>query len=111
MSANDLLTFLAANLGYKKTSLAPAMGAQVSIRRPTLPSMSGMEIAYNWFIQTKNGNSIIWHNGSTPGYRTYIGFDPKSRAGVVVLSNIFGRAQISPDDIGRHLLDAKYPQL
>jgi serine-type D-Ala-D-Ala carboxypeptidase/endopeptidase len=106
-SANDLLTFLAANLGYTKTPLAPAMAAEISIRRPTLPSMVGMEIAYTWIIQTKDGSSIIWHNGSSPGYRAYIGFDPKSRAGVVVLSNCYWRSL--PDDIGRHLLDPSHP--
>jgi len=68
-----------------------------------------MEIAYNWFVQTKDGNSIIWHNGGTGGYRTYMGFDPKARVGVVVLSNIDTPA--GTDDIGRHLLDASYPLL
>jgi CubicO group peptidase (beta-lactamase class C family) len=106
-SVNDLLTFLAANLGYTKTPLAQAMAAQLSIRRSTEPSLPGMEIAYVWLLQTKNGNSIIWHNGSSPGYRAYIGFDPKSRAGVVVLSNCFSRTLT--DDIGRHLLDQSYP--
>jgi serine-type D-Ala-D-Ala carboxypeptidase/endopeptidase len=104
-SANDMLTFLAANLGYTKTPLAAAMAAELSIRRPT--GSPDMEIAYGWHVQTKNGNSIIWHNGGTGGYRTYIGFDPKSHAGVVVLSNISTAA--GPDDIGRHLLDASYP--
>ena len=104
-SANDLLTFLAANLGYTKTPLAAAMAAEVSIRRPA--GGPEMQIAYAWHVQTKNGNSIIWHNGGTGGYRTYMGFDPKSRTGVVVLSNISSAA--GPDDIGRHLLDASYP--
>jgi CubicO group peptidase (beta-lactamase class C family) len=103
-SANDMLTFLAANLGYEKTPLAAAMAAQLSIRRPAGP---GMEIAYNWFIQTKNGKSIIWHNGGTGGYRSYMGFDPQTRAGVVVLSNFSSSA--GGDDIGRHLLDSTYP--
>lgn len=106
-SVNDLLTFLAANLGYTKTPLAQAMAAQLSIRRSTEPSLPGMQIAYVWLLQTKNGNSIIWHNGSSPGYRAYIGFDPKSRAGVVVLSNCFSRTLT--DDIGRNLLDQSYP--
>jgi hypothetical protein len=66
-----------------------------------------MEIAYGWFIQTKNENSIIWHNGGTGGYRSFTGFDPKSKRGVVVLSNHSSPA--GPDDIGRHLLDATYP--
>ncbi len=103
-SANDMLTFLAANLGYLKTPLAAAMAEQISIRRPT--GIPDMQVAYNWMIQTKNGNSIIWHNGGTGGYRTWMGFDPKSRAGVVVLSNI--SSPEGPDDIGFHLLDASY---
>ena len=106
-SANDLLTFLAANLGYVKTPLAAAMAAEVSIRRPT--GSPHMEIAYGWHIQTKDGKSIIWHNGGTGGYRTYMGYDPKRRAGVVVLSNI--STAEGPDDIGRYLLDASYPLL
>jgi hypothetical protein len=104
-SANDILTFLAANLGYIKTPLAPAMAAEISIRRPT--TIPDTEIAYAWHVQSKNGNSIIWHNGGTGGYMSYMGFDPKTRAGVVVLSNL--SAPPGPDDIGRHLLDANYP--
>ncbi len=68
-----------------------------------------MQIAYAWHVQTKDGNSIIWHNGGTSGYRTFMGYDPKRRAGVVVLSNI--KTPQGPDDIGRHLLDASYPLL
>jgi len=68
-----------------------------------------MEIAYAWHVQTKDGNSIIWHNGGTGGYRTSMGYDPKRRAGVVVLSNI--STPEGPDDIGRHLLNASYPLL
>jgi CubicO group peptidase (beta-lactamase class C family) len=106
-SANDMLTFLAANLGYVKTPLAAAMESEISVRRPT--GMTGMEIAYGWFIQTKNGKSIVWHDGGTGGYRSYVGFDPKSRVGVVVLSNLSNAE--GPGDIGRHLLDATYPLL
>ncbi len=103
-TANDMLTFLAANLGMIKTPLATAMAAEVSIRRPA--GSPDMQIAYAWHVQTKNGNSIIWHNGGTGGYRTYMGFDPKSHAGIVVLSNYSSGA--GPDDIGRHLLDTSY---
>jgi serine-type D-Ala-D-Ala carboxypeptidase/endopeptidase len=103
-TANDILTFLAANLGMIKTPLATAMAAEVSIRRPT--GIPDMQIAYAWHVQTKNGNSIIGHGGGTGGYRTYMGFDPKSHAGIVVLSNYSSGA--GPDDIGRHLLDTSY---
>ena len=52
---------------------------------------------------------VVWHNGGTAGYRTFIGYDQKARVGVVVLSNAGTPA--GPDDIGRHLLDAEFPLL
>jgi hypothetical protein len=104
-SANDLLTFLAANLGYTKSSLAPAMAAMLKVRRPT--GTPGLEIALGWHIFTRDGKEIIWHNGGTYGYRSFIGYDPKTRVGVAVLSNAFTNAGI--DDIGLHLLDAQRP--
>ncbi len=63
-----------------------------------------MEIALGWHIFKAPGGDIIWHNGGTGGYRTFMGYDPRTRVGVVVLSNTSTPA--GPDDIGRHLLDA-----
>jgi CubicO group peptidase (beta-lactamase class C family) len=100
-----MLTYLAANLGYEKTPLAAAMAAQLGIRRAA--GGANMEIAYNWFIQTRNGRSIVWHNGGTGGYRSFAGFDPEARTGVVVLTNL--ATPTGGDDIGRHLLDPSYP--
>ena len=34
-TANDMLTFIAASLGYTKSPLAPAMAAMLKERRPT----------------------------------------------------------------------------
>ena len=48
---------------------------------------------------------MVWHNGGTGGYHSFIGFDPKARRGVVVLSN----SANDIDDIGRHLLVSQYP--
>jgi CubicO group peptidase (beta-lactamase class C family) len=106
-TTNDLLTFLAANLGYVETPLAPAMAAMRDreVRRPT--GMLGLSIALGWHIQTANSRDIIWHNGGTAGFRTFIGYDPAARTGVVVLSNAGTAA--GPDDIGRHLLDPTLP--
>jgi serine-type D-Ala-D-Ala carboxypeptidase/endopeptidase len=97
-TANDLLNFLAANLGYRKTSLAAAMAAELSTRRPT--GTPGMEIAYAWHITRAHGSSIIGHNGLTGGYKSFIGFDPRSGVGVVVLSN--SNNGDGPYDIGRY---------
>jgi D-alanyl-D-alanine-carboxypeptidase/D-alanyl-D-alanine-endopeptidase len=104
-TANDMLTFLAANLNLTKTPLAPAMAAEVSARQPT--GMANVEIAYAWHIFTANGKTIYWHNGGTGGYRTFMGYDPATSLGVVALSNASTPSGV--DDIGHHLLDPAFP--
>ncbi len=104
-TANDELDFLAANLGYTKSPLAPAMAAMLKVRRPT--GHPGLEIALGWHVFTTNGEDIIWHNGETGGYRSFMGYDPKTRIGVAVLSNAV--TAVGMDDIGRHLLDPSVP--
>jgi CubicO group peptidase (beta-lactamase class C family) len=103
-SANDLLTFLAAHLGYVKSPLAPAMAAMLSVRRP-LGDPKGGEIALGWLVTKPANDEIVWHNGGTGGYRSFIGYNPKTRVGVVVLSNT--STATGGDDIGMHLLDAQ----
>jgi len=106
-TTNDMVTFLAANLGYVRTPLAPAMAEMLKDRRPTtIPSTT---IGLAWHILKTRDKEIVWHNGGTAGYRTFIGFDPVARVGVVVLSNAGTPA--GPDDIGRHLLDTALPLL
>jgi CubicO group peptidase (beta-lactamase class C family) len=39
-----------------------------------------------WIID--NESNIIWHNGGTDDYNSYLGFDPESGTAVVVLSNL-----------------------
>lgn len=104
-TTDDLLTFVAANLGYQKSPLAPAMAAMLTVRRPT--GSPGLEVGLGWHILTRDGHEIVWHNGGTGGFRSFIGFEPKTGTGVVVLSNAETLAGV--DDIGQHLLNADAP--
>jgi D-alanyl-D-alanine-carboxypeptidase/D-alanyl-D-alanine-endopeptidase len=100
-SANDMLTFLAANLGYVKTPLSGAMTRMLAVRRDAADTF---KIGLGWRIEPqKDGMEIVWHGGATYGSRTFTGYDPKSRVGVVVLSNYNSGSGI--DDIGRHVLN------
>ena len=65
-TANDMLTFLAAYLGYVKTPLADAMADQLSIRRPS--DEADFEVGYGWRVQTKYGSTI--KPGGMPSLRT-----------------------------------------
>jgi CubicO group peptidase (beta-lactamase class C family) len=102
--ARDLLTFIAAHLGYVESPLAPAMASMTKVRRPV---GGDVEIALAWIAPKREGHEIYWHNGGTGGYRTFMGYDAKTRLGVVVLSNMSTQAGV--DDIGMHILDPKSP--
>jgi D-alanyl-D-alanine-carboxypeptidase/D-alanyl-D-alanine-endopeptidase len=104
-SANDLLTFLAAMMGYTDNPLAAAQKKTLSIRRPT--GAPFMATGLGWDIDTRGGAEIISKGGATAGYNSFIGYSPKTRVGVVVLAN--SSAGDGTADIGLHLLDARYP--
>jgi CubicO group peptidase (beta-lactamase class C family) len=104
-TANDLLTFLGAVLGYRESALGPAFASMLNTRRP-IGDARGTEIGLGWFIYRRNGAEIIGHGGDTVGFQAAIAFDPKARAGVVVLSNSSTYHQVA--DIGMHLLDPGY---
>jgi CubicO group peptidase (beta-lactamase class C family) len=99
-TANDLIRFLAAELGYAESPLRTAMAAQLVPREPT--GITGVDVALGWHITSNPSRQIIWHNGGTGGFRSFVGFDPAARLGVVVLAN--AATERGGDDIGMHLL-------
>jgi serine-type D-Ala-D-Ala carboxypeptidase/endopeptidase len=101
-TANDLLKFLAVNLGFSKSNLSPAIQKTHLVQHNT--NIPELNIGLGWHILTKYGREIIWHNGGTGGYHSFIGFDQKKRLGVVVLSNSVNDI----DDIALHLLEPKF---
>jgi CubicO group peptidase (beta-lactamase class C family) len=105
-TANDMLTFLEAALGYRPSPLAAAFAATAATRRTV--GSSAAEVALGWqLLKDQKGTEIIWHNGGTAGFRTWAGYEPSSRTAVVVLTNAGTAA--GPDDIGRHLLNPELP--
>ena len=99
--AEDMLTFLAANIGITRSRLTPAMDMTHEER---VDAGRNMKVGLGWHILDNGKTRIVWHNGGTGGYRTFCGFIKEKRVGVVVLSN----TDISADDIGFHLLDDTY---
>jgi CubicO group peptidase (beta-lactamase class C family) len=106
-SAQDLLTFLEAELGYRPSPLAGSMAAMLNLRRPT--RYAGLELALGWHILTTSKTQIIWHNGGTGGFRAFVGFSPRTKVGIVVLSNTESANGI--DDIGLRLFSSTPPDL
>ena len=46
-----------------------------------------------WFTTSYDGRTITWHNGGTGGFSSYVGFDPATNDGVVVLGNTDRRVE------------------
>jgi len=65
-----------------------------------------LKIGLAWHVSSRPAGKIVWHNGGTGGYRSFIGFDPARHIGVVVLCN---NGNENVDDIGFHLLDETFP--
>jgi D-alanyl-D-alanine-carboxypeptidase/D-alanyl-D-alanine-endopeptidase len=103
-SANDLLTFLAAMMGDSKNPLANAQKTTLAITRPT--DWPFWATGLGWDIDSSGGGKIISKGGDTAGFSTYIGYRPQTGVGVVVLANTEAPGT---DQIGQHLLDARYP--
>ena len=101
-TANDMLTFLSAAMGLHDTPLRAAFARMLSVRKDT--GMPSIQIAMAWHIFTRFGTDIVWHNGGTYGFRSFAGFNPATKTGVVVLCNTFA----DNDDIGVHVLDTRY---
>ena len=94
-TANDLLKFLSAEIGLTKSGLSASMAKTQIARRPT--DEGHLKIGLGWLIVT---NGVIWHNGGTAGFSSWIGFDPKTHYGIVVLCNCAG----DPDAPGETIM-------
>jgi CubicO group peptidase (beta-lactamase class C family) len=87
-TANDMLKYLSANLGFEASHLAPLMRRMQAIRHTDSPEMG--RTAMPWYDQRAYqppGSDFRGHGGGTYGFSTFIGFDLKNHRGVVVLSN------------------------
>lgn len=102
-TVNDMLKFVAANLELTDTPLKAAMRRMRSITKEI--GAPDLEIGMAWHVLTKFDTRLWWHNGGTYGYRSFVGFNPAKKQGVVVLCNTF----VDNDDLGRHILDSRYP--
>jgi serine-type D-Ala-D-Ala carboxypeptidase/endopeptidase len=95
-SVNDMLKFLAANMGRGKSPLVATM-AKTHV--PRKHAFLGNKIDLGWMEFSFFGLDYTWHNGGTGGYGSFIGFDPRLEHGAVVSIN----EASDIDDLGRCL--------
>ncbi len=97
-SGKDMLTFLSYAMGLKDSDLRSSFELTQKVNRQIDDKLS---IGLAWHMLQKEDRTIIWHNGATNGFTSFVGFDPESNQGVVVLTNSLNIV----DDIGVWLLD------
>jgi len=108
-TANDLLKYLAANMGLIHTSINDIIQETHLIRLeyPQAPSLhfdsinnnkslSASYVGLGWFIDTNLGTEVIQHSGGIDGYSSFIGFNPTKQEGVVLLCSCESKDMPSP---------------
>jgi serine-type D-Ala-D-Ala carboxypeptidase/endopeptidase len=101
-TTKDLAKFLEANLGLVSSDLYPSMDATHEIISDA--EYENLSMGLGWHISTDFENPIIWHNGGTGGYHSFLCFNKAKKQGIVLLSN--SSAHI--DDLALHLVDERF---
>ena len=101
-SGADMLRYLEANMGRRGDALASAMKFAQAPRRDV---SHDMRIGLSWMTRSQRTSSVVWHNGGTAGYCSFLGFTSDGKRGVVILTNI----ATSVDELGFATLLADAP--
>jgi beta-lactamase class C len=109
LAAGGLVSTIGDMLRYAELCMAdsiPSLSA-VRVRRADIgkPGQYGMRfdaIGLAWILDEENG--IVWHNGGTGSFNSYVGFDPVRKIAVVVLADTGPRFRIPACVIGARLL-------
>ena len=103
-TANDLLKFLQMCLKPGEGPVAAAQKLALAERRPRADQR---DVASGWFVASRFGDELVWKDGGTAGYATFIGYSTKTRRNCILLSNA---ADYAPNTaLGTHLVNAAYP--
>ncbi len=81
-TGSDMVDFLRANM-HQKGELADAIGLTQKPRVQAHGEVEG-HMGLGWIIRP---DGVVWHNGGTGGFHSFIGFSPQDDVGVVVLAN------------------------
>jgi len=108
-TANDLLTFLAANMGMIEPELQPVFQLANTSQRPA-DSFSQIgyrteSIGLGWYFTSTAKGMIHSHGGAICGFKSFLAWDPQRKIGVVVLTNAFRDIT----DVGFFLMDPPVP--
>jgi serine-type D-Ala-D-Ala carboxypeptidase/endopeptidase len=101
----DMVRYLEGELGTRETAITPAL-AQT---QEQVTSAGGHRMGMNWLLSTRNGHTIVAHDGATGGYSSFVVFDRAAKRAVVLLSDTALTSVGGFGTLGPHLLDSSLP--
>lgn len=97
----DMVKYLKMMMGQSDYKFDDAF-REATQSRKTLNA--NLKVAHSWFVNTEFDDEIIYHNGDTGGFSTFVGYSTFSGKGVVILSNSIH----SIVDVGLHLINSEH---
>ncbi|HEU4339354.1 MAG TPA: serine hydrolase domain-containing protein [Planctomycetota bacterium] len=88
-TVRDLLRFAAANLGQGDPRLTAVLASchAVRLKEDVFPDRLRVGLGWHHSPLRAGGKWVIWHNGGTGGYTSFLGFAKETGTAVVVLTN------------------------
>lgn len=100
----EMTQFLTVSMGLLDSPLSNLI-AQCQKKQFSAAGPNCDAIGLGWLLSHSSDADIIWHNGGTGGFRSFLGFNAKAQKGVVVLSN---STEGWPDEFALSLLNPAY---
>jgi hypothetical protein len=108
-NVKDMTQFLAANMGLLNSPITDLLK---QCHKKQCSAVSNTDIGLGWMISHSKDADVIWHNGGTGGFRTFLGFNLKTQKGIVVLSNssegwpdLFALSLLDPENYKKPCVD------
>jgi CubicO group peptidase (beta-lactamase class C family) len=85
-TGNDMLNYLAANMGLSDAEIVPALLDAQTPRRQ-VPGKENEFMGLAWHVNTAGGKKIVSKNGGLVGFQSFIAFSRSDKVGIVALAN------------------------
>ena len=102
-TGNDMLQYMKAQMKILNSSLGQSIQLTHKIQYDSGEGITD-DVGLAWFYSTQH-DTLLWHNGGTGGFKSFVGMNKEDNTGVVVLAN--GTSEV-PDVAGLYLLDSNH---
>jgi serine-type D-Ala-D-Ala carboxypeptidase/endopeptidase len=101
-SLRDMMKLASALVSPPPTAVGRAITQSLA---PRFTANSSLSIGLGWHRVVLGGDTVVFHNGGTAGFRTFIGMNVRTRTAVVLLTN----SSQDNEDLARHVLVPTLP--